>query len=164
MRRNTVITSIQFVAAVLVSFCLGCAVANYGGINPDAGAERDFEAMQMDPRMNYYYSGPDALPNAMVALKNEYLIGPDLWKPVENEKAYAEQIKSMQAKALDLGTRIRGFIIQDDKGNTLGMWYSLLHARTFVKMGENNEVIIKTPDLIIYEQQERDNVRPPRIR
>jgi hypothetical protein len=159
MSRNA---SLVFFTVILAFLFLSCAAANYGSILPDVGVEREFEAMHMNPGMNYYYSGPDALPNAIVGLNEALTIQPDLWKPVENEKSFAEQIEAMRLKALNLRKLPRGFLIRDDKGNAIGTWYSLIHGRTYVKMGEDRQVIIGTPEMNLYEERETSGTMPIR--
>jgi hypothetical protein len=164
MKRNKGETPRRLMVVLLICLCLSCAVIDYGSILPDRGAEGDFEAMRMDSRLNYYYSGPDALPNAIVGLNKKYTIMPDLWKPVENEKSFADQIKAMRARAIALGTLPRGFLIRDHKGYPIGTWFSLLQGRTYVKMGKDREVIIETPELLLYEKNERVQGLPARIK
>jgi hypothetical protein len=164
MKYHTWRTPQGLLAVILVFLCMSCAVANYGSILPDTAVEKDFEGMHMNSAMNYYYSGPDALPNAIVGLSKAYTIQPDLWKPVENEKSFAEQIKAMRSRALDLNTLPRGFLIRDDKGNAIGTWYSLIHGRTYVKMGKDREVIIGTPEMNLYEEPGRDKSIPDRMK
>ena len=164
MKRDRGKTPLCLMAALLACICLSCAVANYGSILPDVGVEKDFDAMRMDSRMNYYYSGSDALPNAIVGLNKAHTIRPEIWKPVENERTFAEQIKAMRARAMTVHTLPRGFLIRDDKGGAIGTWYSLLEGRTYVKMGDDREVIIETPDLLLYEKEERDFGLPSQIK
>jgi hypothetical protein len=163
MKYNTLKIPHGLIVVIFAWLCLSCAVAHYGSILLDVGAEKDFEAMHMDPGMNYYYSGSDALPNAIVGLNKAYTIQPDLWKPVENEKTFAEQIKAMRLRA-QRWTLPRGFLIRDDKGNAIGAWYSLLHGRTYVKMGNDQEVNIGTPEMNLYEEHEIDKSVPLRMK
>jgi len=57
----------------------------------------------------------------------------------------------MQARALALMLIQHGFIMFDDKGNQIGVWYSILEATTALKMKDNRTVIIYTPDIDIYD-------------
>ncbi len=42
--------------------------------------------------------------------------------------------------------------MSDDKGRPIGVWYSILTARTFLRMQENGTVRIDTPELDTYEK------------
>jgi hypothetical protein len=142
-------------ASVVLCFFIGCVGANYGSIIPDKAVTNTFEAFQIDPDMNYYYSGPDAYPNALIGLKKSYMLDSDLWKPIEAQpKVFKELIMAMQTIALEHGTFQHGFIMKDNKGQTIGVWYSILRATTLVRMGEGNKVEVFTPDLILFKRQE----------
>ena len=142
---------ISIFALIVLCFFSGCAGPNYGSIDPNTAATKAFEAFQIDPDMNYYYSGPYASPNALIGLKKSYTLNSDLWKTIDPQpKLIKELITGMQNIAFEHGECQHGFIIRDNKGNTIGVWYSILRARTFIKMGEGNQVEIFTPDLILF--------------
>ena len=146
-------------AGLLLVLCLvtGCAMlnGNYGSIVPDQAADREFAAFRLDPNMNYYYSGPDYYPNALIGLKKEYVLDNDLWKSLEPDpKIFKDKIRSMQDSARVHHTLQYGFAIKDPQGKTIGVWYSILNLKTMVvKMGAGNKVIIYTPELEIYEHE-----------
>jgi hypothetical protein len=135
-------------AVLLLSGCLG---GRYGNIYPDGQVSRDFDSFKIDPGVNYYYSGPDLYPNALIGLKKEYTLDSDLWKPFNPTPAsFRDMILHMQEKAREYREFQYGFIMYDDKGKPIGVWYSILKARTFTQMGEGNKVRVYTPDLMIY--------------
>jgi hypothetical protein len=146
-------------ALMLVVFpgCAGKYFKNYGGIVPNQDATTAFERYQVDPNLNYYYSGSDVYPNAVMGLNKAYTLDSDLWKKVEmTPQLFCEFIKNMQTKALTLGLNQYGFAIIDNKGNQIGIWYSLLSVRTVVQMKDNKTVIIHTPDIETYLKFEKD--------
>ena len=53
---------------------LGCAAMTngYGTLVPDQSALKSLEALQIDPDMNYYFSGSDVYPNVIMGLRKEY--------------------------------------------------------------------------------------------
>jgi len=59
------------------------------------------------------------------------------------------------------GSRPYGFVMFDDKGNQIGVWYSLLEAKTILRMKDNRRVIIYTPDIDTYDKYD-DNRFVPR--
>ncbi|MBP8980975.1 MAG: hypothetical protein KBG09_07025 [Syntrophobacterales bacterium] len=140
---------LALIAALTICGCLG---GRYGNILPDGQTTKDFDAFRIDPGMNYYYSGPDLYPNALIGLKKEYVLDNDLWKPIQPTPAsFRDMIIHMQEKARDYREFQHGFLMYDDRGKPIGVWYSILKARTFVKMGEGNKVVVYTPDLMIYQ-------------
>lgn len=141
--------------------CAGILHGKFGSIVPREDAERLFETFQIDPHLNYYYSGSDVYPNALIGLNKSYILESDLWKKVDmTPDLLKEFVKNMQTKALTLGQSQHGFAILDEKGNQIGIWYSLLNARTVVQMKERNRVVIYTPDIDTYFKHERD-FEPP---
>lgn len=140
-------------ASIVLCFFIGCVGANYGSIIPDTAATKAFEAFQIDPDMNYYYSGPDVYPNALIGVKKSYVLDSDLWKPIQAQpQVFKELITAMQTKALEYRAYQHGFIIKDNKGQTIGMWYSILKARTLIRMGDGNKVEIFTPELMLFKE------------
>jgi hypothetical protein len=86
-----------------------------------------------------------------------YTLESDLWKKVEmTPPIFRELVMDMQTRALNLGQSQHGFAMFDDKGNGIGIWYSILSARTMLKMKDSRTVIIYTPDIDTYEKYERD--------
>ncbi|MFH1080804.1 MAG: hypothetical protein V1766_11215 [Pseudomonadota bacterium] len=140
----------------------GCTgfLKGVGAVNPDQSVTRAFETFQINPDYNYYYSGPDIYPNALVGLDKKYKIEPDLWKKMEpTPKNFKDVISQMQSKALSIGLFQHGFAILDDKGRPIGVWYSILSATTTVKMVDDQTVLIYQPPLITYEKDEKSDMR-----
>lgn len=133
--------------------CIGCVGANYGSITPDSTVTIAFEDFRMDPGMNYYYSGSEVYPNAIMGLKKSHVLESDLWKPIEAQhNVFKSMITGMATAISDEYEGMHGFLITDNKGQPIGVWYSLLKGSPFVKMGKNNKVIVYTPEQITYHQ------------
>jgi len=145
--------TVELTMVLLMIFLLaGCSGGRYGNIYPDGQVTKDFDTFKIDPGMNYYYSGPDLFPNALIGLKKEYVLDSDLWKPIKpTPQSFRDMILHMQDKAQEYREFQHGFIMYDDKGRPIGVWYSILRARTFTQMGEGNKVRVYTPDLMLYQ-------------
>lgn len=150
------IQKVSFSIFVIIIFfvCIGCVGANYGRIIPDSTVTKTFEDFRMDPDINYYYSGSEACPNAIMGLKKSHVLDTDLWKPIEAQpNVFKSMITVMQESAIKLEFEtMHGFLITDNKGQPIGVWYSLLNGSPFVKMGKDNKVIVYTPEQITYHQ------------
>jgi hypothetical protein len=146
------------VLSVLISVIIlysiwGCAglFKGYGSINPDHNVTRSFAAFQTNPNFNYYYSGSDVCPNALIGLDKKFKLEPDLWKEMETTpKDFKNKVYQMQTKALTYFQSQHGFVILDDRGRQIGVWYSMLAATTSVKMKDDQTVLIDTPPLGTY--------------
>jgi len=129
---------------------------NYGEIRPSAEATGVFENYKVLPDYRYYVSGPDLYPNALIALDRAYALDSDLWKERKlTSVEMKELIGDMQSKAREVGETLHGFDILDHGGKKIGLWYSILRARTYVKMEGDGRVVIATPPINLWEQ--RDN-------
>jgi hypothetical protein len=165
MRKS--LSTISCMAGIVVLlFCMGCTgtfFKNYGGIAPDRDATKAFETYQINPDFNYYTSGSFVYPNALMGLEKTYILDSDLWKKIEpTPQEFREIIQNMQTKALNLGLQQHGFVIMDNKEKRIGVWYSILTARTVIKMMEGGKVVIFTPDLDTYERYERNGGAQPK--
>jgi hypothetical protein len=133
--------------------CTSSLFKNYGKITPDRDASKAFESYQINPNYNYYISGSDVYPNAIMGLDKAYKLESDLWKQVDmTPQKLRELVIDMQNKvrSLDIRLALHGFAIFDDKGKQIGVWYSILAATTSLMMKDDRTVIIITPDIGTY--------------
>ena len=154
--RRLVFPLLATVLCLIVMACNGSLFKNYGRIDPDAETTRAFENYHVNGELNYYFSGSDLYPNALMGLHRDYRLDPEtLWKKVEMTPVLMKEIvRFMQAKASEFRLFQYGFEISDDKGRPIGVWYSILSARTFIRMQEDGTVRIDTPSLETYEEHE----------
>jgi len=136
----------------------GCAAlhyANYGRFSPDSKITQAFELYQVNPEMNYYFSGSDVHPNALLGLDKHYILESTLWKSVDMTPARMKEIVTgMKSRTSTIGQNLSGFSLLDPQGKPVGIWYSIVTATTAFKMKENNGVLIYTPDLDAYDKYE----------
>jgi hypothetical protein len=96
-----------------------------------------------------------------MGLHRDYRLDPEtLWKEVAMTPARMKEIvEDMKTKAAEYRLFQYGFEMSDDKGRPIGVWYSILSARTFLRMQEDGTVRIDTPELDTYEkiEAERDH-------
>lgn len=148
-----------FMMFMLLMFsCLGCAgwlAGRYGTIVPDARAANAFESFQINPDLSYYISGSDEYPNALLGLNKKYTLDSTLWKRIDpTPQRFRELVLQMQVRARQIGQSQYGFAIFDDKSHQIGIWYSILLAKTPVLMKDNQHVEIHTPDIDTYIKHE----------
>ncbi|MCX5809750.1 MAG: hypothetical protein NTX36_10340 [Proteobacteria bacterium] len=135
----------------------GSFFKNYGKITPDSNAAKAFETYQINPNYNYYISGSDVYPHAIIGLDKTYKLEPDLWKQVEmTPKKIRELVTDMhnRVRSLSLRLSLHGFALFDDKGKQIGVWYSILETTTSLKMKDDHTVIIITPAIDTYLRYE----------
>jgi hypothetical protein len=151
-----------FVAlCVALTACTGQIFRNYGGIDPNREVTNAFERYEVNPDFRYYVSGADLNPNAIMGLHREYRLDPEtLWREVAMTPERMKGIvKGMRTKASELYQHQYGFEITDNGGRPIGVWYSILKARTFIQVKEDRIVRIDTPDLDTYDELSRGGDR-----
>jgi len=154
---------IWFSMLVLSAGCAGSLFKNYGEISLNKEVTNAFETYQINTEYDYYISGSDVYPNAIIGLDKAYTLDSDLWKKVEmTPKKLRELVTDMRDKAATVNAAmpLYGFIMLDDKGNQIGVWYSILEAKTFLKMKDNRTVIIYTPDIDTYDKYDHGRFVP----
>jgi hypothetical protein len=145
---------IIFILIVLPSVaCKSSLTKNYGKISLDRDASKAFESYQVNPSYNYYISGSDVYPNAIMGLDKAYKLESDLWKQVDvTPQKLRELVIDMQRKvrSIDIRLALHGFAIFDDQGKQIGAWYSILAATTSLVMKDDYTVVVITPDISTY--------------
>ena len=137
----------------LSSGCNGSLFRNYGRITPDPDVKSAFEQYQVNSNYNYYISGSDVYPLAIIGLDKAYKLESDLWKPVEmTPEKLRELVQDMRNKVrlIKWGQVPYGFAMFDDKGKQIGIWYSVLGVKTSLKVKDDHAVEIITPDIDTY--------------
>lgn len=150
--------------AAFISCASGTALTKkWGKITPDTDVKNYFETYHINPEMNYYISGSDVYPNAILGLNKAFTLDSTLWKKVElTEAKLQELVTDMKSRAIGFGQVQFGFAVLDDQGKQIGVWYSILSAATSIQMKGDKKVMIYTPDYNTYEKYEDNSSRPMR--
>jgi hypothetical protein len=141
------------ISALMLLASLGCAGSlfkNYGSIVPDGRVTDAFDKYQVNQNYNYYYSGSEVYPSALIGLDKAYALDSDLWKKLDMTPAKLREIVTYmkdKAATVNFNVPLHGFAMLDDKGKKIGVWYSILEAKTSLKMEDSHTVIIVTPDI-----------------
>lgn len=132
---------------------------DWGKIVPDDAVKKNFETYQISPDLNYYFSGSEVYPTAILGLNKDYTLVSDLWQELDLTPTMLRRIvEDMKSKAFDIGRQSpSGFLVLDNHGRQIGIWYSILSATAPVHMKEDKKVIIYTPDQDTYEKFEGDS-------
>jgi hypothetical protein len=152
--------------SLILMLCLsaaGCGslFRNYGGITPNTEVTQAFEGYRVNSEFRYYVSGALHYPNALMGLHRDYPLDPrTLWKeaPEMTTAKMKEIVDNMKTKASQHNLFQYGFEMSDNKGRPIGVWYSVLWARTFLRMNEDGTVRIDTPELDVYQKSQGDSV------
>ena len=132
----------------------------FGSFEPSKKITQAFETYQVNPDLNYYFSGSDVYPNAIMGLNKRYTLDTPLWQPVSMTPGkLRDMVQWMQQRADELGLYQLGWSMRDEKGHEVGIWYSILSATTSIKIEGNNKVDVARPPQDTYIRYEGDHDR-----
>jgi hypothetical protein len=133
-------------AVILVLIVWRFSGGRYGELWPSQEATAAFETFRIDPEKEYYISGSDVYPNA--------IIGIDLWKKRNlTAEGMKELVGNMRSRAMEHLTSLQGFDILDDRGAKIGDWFSLPGMSIVIWMKGEDRVSISTPPLDVYSDR-----------
>ena len=113
-------------AIILAALVTGCAIGPLHFKRAVSAAET-FEAYQVLPDHQYYYSGRWHKPWAIIALQSDYKLESSDWNTVDlDERQLRNWINRMVAQpGAEYNTEPNGAYILDSQGERIGVWYSV---------------------------------------
>ena len=143
---------------VMLSSCAGLWPERIGRIVLDREAALIFEKKQCGAEYQHYYSGSELYPSALMGIWKDIRLEDDtLWKKVDmTPERCLDMVSHIQTRALGLSLFPYGFVIQDDQGKRIGIWYSILTATEPVWMKDDHTAVIQTPPVDTYLRYEKD--------
>ncbi|HPC02161.1 MAG TPA: hypothetical protein PKY58_03290 [Syntrophales bacterium] len=130
--------------------------ANYGEILPSEEVTRAFESHEVHPGFVYYTSGSEAFPNAIIGIDEKWTLVTDVWKRKDfSPETMKETVENMRHRASTILLPLHGFVILDNKKFPIGIWYSLMEARTRVKMASEREAVVFPPPSDTWNRYEK---------
>jgi hypothetical protein len=150
---------IQIVIAVATIFIASIALirwragTRYGKIKPSHDVTTAYESFSVDPELNYYISGSDTYPNAIIGIDKTWVLKPDLWKKKDlSSQDMKELVQSMRSKALEQNIMLHGFVILDNQGRKIGDRFSILGLNITAEIAGEKSVTIPPPPVDTYRQ------------
>jgi hypothetical protein len=127
--------------------------AHYGKIRPSRDVTTAYECFSVAPNLNYYISGSDTYPNAIIGIDKTWTLETDLWKKKDlNSQSMKELVQNMRTKALEQNIMLHGFDIFDNRGRKLGDWFSIMGLNMTVEITGERRAIAYTPPIDTYRQ------------
>ncbi|GEM_PF-514584 len=151
MNHQLIIIVIAAILAIIVLFWRFSSGSSYGKLQPSVEVTAAYESFQVNSRMNYYLSGPDLYPNALMGIDKDWLLVSDLWKKKElAPDGMRALVQGMQTRAMENLVCLQGFEIMDHRGMKIGTWFSLPGLEVLIRIKGDNRVEISTPPGDIY--------------
>jgi hypothetical protein len=122
----------------------------YGKLRPSSEVSAAYVSFRVDPLKNYYISGPDAWPNAIMGIDRSWALEPGLWKKTEMTSGGMKAlVQGMQARAMERMASLNGFAILDGRGGVIGDWFSVPGLNIVVRATGDRRVEIATPPVTV---------------
>jgi hypothetical protein len=150
MKVNIVLT-IAGLAVIILLIIGRFSGGRYGELRPSEEATRAFEDTRINADTQYYLSGSETFPNALMGIDRSWTLETDLWKRRElTADELSGLVGQMRVKAMGQVATPQGFDILDDRGNKIGEWYSQPGMHIAVEMKGERRVSISTPPQDLY--------------
>ncbi len=147
----TILISILAGIVILLLIVWSFSGERYGELRPSKEATKAFEAFRVDPGKEYYLSGSDVYPNAIIGIDKSRTLVTGLWKRKEmTAEGMQELVGNMRSRAMEHMAFLQGFDILDDRGDKIGEWFSLPGMSIVIWVKGQDRVSISTPPLDVY--------------
>jgi hypothetical protein len=130
-----------FVSATV--FLVACSSATYGRLENSPEVTQVFKNGEILSKHQYYVSGFQGVPYAIIAIDSNYQLRPGRWRPLDLDSAALNQILYRMDFVYSLIPR--GAWIVDHEGHRLGVWYSSQYQTT-VERRKNNQIMVVSPE------------------
>jgi len=118
----------------VIVFFVSRSGENFGMLRPSADATTDFQSSRMVPDHDYWFSGPESYPIAVIGVEKRFRFdSAGRWVRVNGEEALKRLVTGMQSRALQMNRNLSGFEIVDQRGERIGAWYSAPGIQAVIK-------------------------------
>jgi len=129
-------------ATIALAFA-GCTTPISGRLENSPQVTELFKKNQLLPDHQYYISGFQRIPYAIIAVDNKYQLRAGHWQPIDMNSTSLNQLIYRMEHVYSLNPR--GAWILDQEGSRLGVWYSSQY-QTKVKREKDNRIVVVNPD------------------
>ncbi len=113
-------------AGVLTTGCVGSGSSgNFAKLHHDGQVTQMFESLEVNPEYQYFYSGIDTNPSAIVGISKNYNLNSRFWHPVDLTPEQLHKWIFGLAHRRIKNIRKYGSNIIGPKDESIGIWYSL---------------------------------------
>jgi hypothetical protein len=124
-------------------FFVGCGSVTYGRLENSPEITQVFKNAQILSNFQYYTSGFQRVPYAIIAIDSKYQLRSGSWQPLDMDSSTLNQIVYRMDQVYSLTPR--GAWIVDVKGNRLGVWYSSQYQTT-VQREKDDQIMVVSPE------------------
>ena len=124
---------------ISASALFGCA-ENYGKLQRSPQVDQIFKTYRVLPDHQYYYTGPEGRPDAIIGIQNEYTLETTQWTQFNaSDDTLRKWVDTINFHH-NTGVRYYpyGFFIVDPAGSRLGIWYSIWDWTTVIRKDDKH--------------------------
>jgi hypothetical protein len=121
----------------------GCGSVTYGRLENSPEITQVFKDGKILSNHQYYVSGFQRVPYAIIAIADKYQLRPGRWQPLDMNSSTLNQMVYRMDHVYSLIPR--GAWILDPEGHRLGVWFSSQYQTT-VQREKNNQVMVASPE------------------
>ena len=149
---------IIFITCVAVT---GCAIPpNQGRLDRSFEVLQLFEAGNVLEGHKYYYTGPEAEPDAIIAIDNRYDLKSKYWIRVENVQEQLADWNYFIDNSTRFAEAFEGARIMTPDGQEAGIWYSR-YDHTVVRFPDASSIIVYIPIVPLENDKPFNSYRLP---
>ena len=133
----------HLVLALIALVFAGCSTPITGRLNGSPEVTEVFRNNIILTNHQYYISGDQRIPFAIIAIDNNYQLRSGRWLEIDMNSTQLNQLVYRMEQVYSISPR--GAWIMDNDGSRLGIWYAS-QRQTLVKRDRENRVVVITPD------------------
>ena len=142
----------------LAALIAGCAVKQVT-FRENNAINASFETAEVLPGYQYYYSGPEAEPFAILGIRHNLDFEQGLWKKIDLTEAQLKKwLLHFDIRARSTELKYYGNILFGPNGEEIGIWYSFLRWVP-ARVTEEGRIIIHIPSNTIIHSLQGEHVR-----
>jgi hypothetical protein len=135
---NRLIWHQTLLTAFILAFLAGCS-GNYGRLEINSMVEQAFKNDEMLDHYQYYYSGRENKPSAIIGIDPAFQFSSKFWTAIE-----PSLFKTMVGRMFPEYGFLYGAYIMSPEGRKAGVWYSWVN--NFTAKFEGDRIIIFSPE------------------
>lgn len=137
-------TLVQCLTLWVILTVLAACAGSYGRIERSNDVGKLFERHEVLPDHRYFVTGPQANPNAILAVHRSYTLQPGLWRSVEMTPELLKRLVDAMTGQLGFTPAVMGASVTNPQGKQIGIWYSP-YSQTAVRFEPDNVVVVSLP-------------------
>ena len=133
---------INLIFFIFIFSVFTATAGSYGKLAKDTQVDREFKTGTIPATYSYNYYGWKGDPDAIIGIKEGYVINSKLWKPIDTETTSVRTFVQRMFKRDS--SMFAGAWIKDSNGEVAGIWFSDKDGGQ-VKMAGENQIAYITP-------------------